>query len=120
MAGATIATITKSMWTAYKHRTTRARVVHEMLNDKETRQELAGRLVDVMKNKSGALQAVCTEDVTSASSYDEYLWRSQATICFKAIKLREATRKEVAEGLPANATYECHRGVSEVLVDGEE
>ena len=74
-----------------------------------------GRLVDVMKNKSGALQAVCTEDVTSALSYDEHLLRSQATICYKAIELREATRKKVVEGLPANAT--C---VSEVLVDGEE
>ena len=104
MAGATIATITKSMWTAYKHHTKRARVVNEMLNYKDTRQELVGRLVDVTKNKSGALQAVCTEDVTSASSYDEHLLRSQATICYKAIELRETTRKEVAEGLPANTT----------------
>ena len=38
VAGATIATITKSMWTAYKHHTKRARVVNEMLNDKDTRQ----------------------------------------------------------------------------------
>jgi len=91
-----------------------------MLNDKDTHQELTGRLVDVMKNKSGALQAVCTEDVTSASSYDEHLLSSQATICFKAIewlrgkKLRKDCRRT------QHGTYKCHRGVSEVLVDGEE